>query len=323
MLQKNNITKDLNEFQLIDYITKAVHHPNVIKGIGDDCAVLEYNKDQYLLVTTDMLVNNNHFKVAWYKPEQIGKKIIESNVSDIAACGGLPLYAVVSLCIPKKTDPEFLKAVYHGMYEAAEKYNLLIIGGDTTSGAEICFSLTIIGTVKKQNLCLRSDAEVGDLIGVIGTLGKSMAGLQLFLNNKEGYKDAHLEPKARLDISKKIAPFVNAMIDISDGLSSEIKHICDASNVGAVIQQQSIPVNEETKQTAKLLNQDLTDWALYGGEDFELLFTVPENIYNKNKQVFEDCTILGKITPKEEGCYMIDKDNKKTLLGKGYDNICH
>lgn len=309
------------EFKLIDYITKEVDNPTIIKGIGDDCAVLEYNKDHYLLITTDMLVNNNHFKVAWYKPEQIGKKIIESNVSDIAACGGLPLYAVVSLCIPKKTDPEFLKAIYHGMYEAAEKYNLLIVGGDTTAGEEICFSLTVIGTVKKHDLCLRSDAEEGDLIGVTGSLGKSMAGLQLFLNNKEGYKDAHLEPKARLDMSKKIAPFVNAMIDISDGLSSEVKHICNASNVGAIIEKEKIPINEETRQTAKLLNQNPIDWTLYGGEDFELLFTIPENIYNQNKEVFEDCMILGKITSKEEGCYMVDKDNNKTELGKGFDNF--
>lgn len=315
--------KEFGEFNLINKITKMVKHPKLIKGIGDDCAVIDYTNDTYLLITTDMFVNNNHFKTAWFTPEQIGRKIMECNVSDIAACGGKPLYTVISFSLPKTIKVEFIKDVYKAMYAVAKKYDFLIIGGDTTSGTEINFSVTMLGEVKKQNLCLRSFAKQGDVIGVTGTLGKSMAGLQLFLNKREGEegKQGYLEPKARLDISKKIAPFVNAMIDISDGLSSEIKHICDESKVGAVIEEDKIPINHKTRQTAKFLKQNPIEWALYGGEDFELLFTISEKDYNDKKHLFKDCTIIGKILDKKQGCYMIDKQGNKTILGGGYDHF--
>ena len=335
--------QEYGEFKLISEITKIVKHSSIIKGIGDDCAVLtisstlkayaknkkdnsDKTNNEFILVTTDMFVNNNHFNTEWYTPEQIGKKIIEASISDIAACGGSPLYATIAMSLPKTTDVDWIKKVYLGIYNTSEKHRLLIVGGDSTSGKEISFSVTIIGKVHDKELCLRGHAQVNDLILISGTVGKSMAGLQVFFKEKElknkkkneyiinknnnyiiNCKEAHLNPRCRLDVSTQIAKYVHAMIDISDGVSSEIKHICNESNVGAAIEKEKIPLNNETKKTAEMLGQDPYDWALYGGEDFELLFTISQNTYNEYEELFKDCSVIGKILKPELGCYMIDK----------------
>ncbi|MFH1240067.1 MAG: thiamine-phosphate kinase [Candidatus Diapherotrites archaeon] len=315
--------KDLGgEFELIKRLAgKELTDSSVIKGIGDDCAVLEFSEYYHLLVTTDMLVENDHFALKWQTPYQIGMKLMECNVSDIAAMGGIPNYAFVSLSLKKETSVEFLDELYKGLYESAEKHNVKIIGGDTTHGTEYVFNLCLLGSVKKELLRLRSSAKIKDLICVTGNLGGSKAGLELLRQNKTGFLDDYLEPKCRTsEEARTIAKYCNAMIDVSDGLGSEVNHICAESKCGAEIYYEKVPVSETTTESARTLNADAVEFALYGGEDFELVFTIPEEKVNLLRREFSDFTIVGKILYKEEGVQLI-KDKKKSLLKKGFDHF--
>jgi thiamine-monophosphate kinase len=309
------------EFALIKRLAKKVNDSNVIKGIGDDCAVLKYNKKKYVLITTDMLVENDHFNLKWQTPFQVGMKLMEVNVSDIVSMGGTPKYAFVSLSLKEDTEVEFVEELYKGIYKSAKKHKVLVLGGDTTHGTEYVFNLTLIGETEKKLLRLRSSAKVNDLICVTGKLGGSTAGLKLLLNNRKGFLKKHNEPKSRTaKEGKTIAKYCNAMIDVSDGLGSEVRHICEESNVGAEVYYEKIPVSKETFFTAKKLKMNAFDFALYGGEDFELVFTVPEKKLKKLKREFSDFTVIGKILPKKEGVYLLKKE-KKLPLKKGFDHF--
>jgi thiamine-monophosphate kinase len=308
------------EFALIKRITKKIKDSNVIKGIGDDCAVLKYNK-KYLLITTDMIIENDHFNLKWQTPFQIGMKLMETNVSDIVSMGGTPKYAFVSLCIKKNTSVEFMDKLYKGIYASAKKHKVLVLGGDTTHGTEYAFNLTLIGEVKKKLLRLRSSAKINDLICVTGKLGGSTAGLKLLLNNKKGFLRNHNEPKSRTaKEGKTIAKYCNALIDVSDGLASEVQHICEESNTGAEIYLEKIPISKTTFSSAKKLSMNAFDFALYGGEDFELVFTIPEKNLSRLRKEFSDFTLVGKILPKEQGIHLLKK-GKKLPLKKGFDHF--
>lgn len=314
------------EFALIDRVTKKVKNKKVIVGIGDDTAVLRYKANKYLLFTTDMLVENDHFNLKWSTPEQVGKKSIEVNVSDIAAMGGKPKNAIISLCLKKDTPVEFVDQLYEGIYEAAKKYKLEIIGGDVTHGNLIVINISLLGEVGKRKLRLRSKAKEEDLICVSGTLGESTAGLHLLKNNikSDEYKELikkHLEPEAKFKDSKIISKFCNALIDVSDGLASEVKHICEQSGMGAVLIKEKIPLSFITKRAAKKVKKDPYDFALYGGEDFELVFTLPGELLPKlqdvlNKKVY----VVGRIVHGFRGIHMLD-NGKKVSLKKGYDHF--
>lgn len=313
------------EFALINRVTRKVKNKDVIVGIGDDTAVLKYKANKYLLFTTDMLVENDHFNLKWSAPEQIGRKSIEVNVSDIAAMGGKPTHTIISLCLRKDTPVEFVDRLYEGIYDSAKKYKLEIIGGDTTHGSLIVINIAMLGEVNKNRLCLRSNARINDLICVTGSLGDSTAGLNLLLNNikDKNYEKIikkHLEPEAQLNKSKIISKYCNTMIDVSDGLASEARHICEMSKVGAVIYKEKIPISALTKKAAKSVNKDAYGFALYGGEDFELVFTVPVKNISIMRTLMPELRVVGKILHKNSGIFLLDK-NRKIKLEEGYDHF--
>jgi len=304
------------EFSLID---REVRRGGCVVGVGDDAAVIKYRRDRYLLFTTDMLCEGDHFRINWSTPKQIGMKAMEVNVSDIAAMGGLPTYALISLSLTPQTSVDFVDRLYDGIYEAADKYDVNVVGGDTTHADLMVLNVAMLGEVEKDMLCLRSDAKVGDLIGVTGDLGKSAAGLELLKAGIKGRVVDHLEPKCRLREGRKIAKYAHAMIDVSDGLASEVNHICEMSKVGAVLRREDIPVSASTRESAAKVEKDPLDYALNGGEDFELVFTIPKRDL---KRIHVDCplSVVGEIVDRSEGVAIEDCGKLKPLTG-GYDHF--
>ena len=308
--------KDIGEFGLIDRITKKPKNKDIVVGIGDDAAVFK-TKELHVL-TTDCLVEGDHFRREWFTPKQIGMKAIEINVSDIAAMGAIPKFVLVSLALPKDLDVEFVEELYKGMWKACDRYNIEIIGGNMTHCNQIVISITITGEVDKKNLCLRSGAKPGDFILVSGHIGNGRAGLRLFQNNLKGFeqvKNGYLEPKANLDRALKIAPYVNSMEDISDGLASEIKHICDESKCGVIIYKDKIPISDQVRDVAQNLREDEYNYALYGGEDFELVFTISEDNLDKVNGF-----LVGEIT-KNKGIKLSIEGKLTLITEKGYDHF--
>lgn len=269
------------EFAFIDRIKKNPKNKQIIKGIGDDCAVVKVNKEICHLYTTDMLIEGDHFSLKYFEPYQIGVKAMESNVSDIAAMGGSVLYGFISLALKSESTVEMMDGFYKGVYNTSEKYSFDVIGGDTTHSSKMIINITLVGKAEQRNIKYRSNAEVGDLIVASGPLGGSTAGLRLFLNNIKGYEEVkryHTNPKSQMDNLSKIIPVAKAMEDVSDGLASEIRNICNESGVGANIYKEKIILSEGIKKSANFLDEDPYDYALYGGEDFQLIYTVnPED----------------------------------------------
>ena len=308
--------KDIGEFGLIDRITRKSKDKSVLVGIGDDAAVVKTEGLQVL--TTDCLVEGDHFRKDWFSAKQIGMKAIEINISDIAAMGAIPKYVLVSLALPKDLDVKFVEEMYQGMWDSCDKYKIDIIGGNMTRSNQIVISITMIGEADKRNLTLRSGAKPGDLIFVSGRLGNGKAGLRLFQENLKGFekvKKSYLEPKAQLETSSKIAPFINSMIDVSDGLAPEIRHICDESKCGAIIYKDKIPIDDEVRDVAKALDEDEYDYALFGGEDFELVYTVSKDNLDKVNGF-----LVGAITENKEALLSF-KGKEKKLSESGYDHF--
>jgi len=310
------------EFAFIRRVTGVSYKdPAIVKGVGDDCAVLEYTKDRYLLVTVDMMVENSHFSLAWQSPYQVGKKLVEVNVSDIISMGGSPRYAFISLALTGETQVEQTDELYRGIYDSAGRHGLALIGGDTTRGRELVLNLAVLGDVEKEHLRLRGHASPGEMICVTGTLGKSEAGLQLLLQEKSGYTSGYLEPVSRLEWEgKAIARHARAMIDVSDGLASEVGHICEESGTGARIDCEKIPLSKGTIEAARTAGGDPYRYALNGGEDFELVFTIAEENIATLRKEFTDFTVVGKILKKEEGIRLI-RDGKEVDLSGGFDHF--
>lgn len=319
--KKSKSIKDIGgEFALIKRLTRKIKDKNVRTQIGDDAAVIQI-KDKILVISSDMIVEDDHFSLKWSSAEQIGRKAMEVNVSDIGAKGAVPKYALVSICVPRNIDVDFMDNLYKGLYKVCDKYNFEIIGGDMTHGKQIVIDVMIIGEVTQKNLCLRSTAKEGDLILVTGYLGKSAAGLELLRKGLKGEDiKKNIEPVCRLDKSKEIAPFVRAMIDVSDGLAAEVNHICEMSKTGAVVYKKRIPIAKSTVDAAKKLGKDAYDFALSGGEDFELVFTIPKSDYENNIELFDDCFVVGEILEKKKGIILKDKDLEIPLKG-GYDHF--
>jgi thiamine-monophosphate kinase len=307
----------LGEFGLIKRISKKPKNQNILVGIGDDAAVIKVGK-KLLTITTDTLVDGDHFSLNYFTPVQVGKKAIEINVSDIGAMGAAPKYALVSLVLPKNLDVRIIDGIYRGMRQAGNKYNLEIIGGNITHGKQLVIDIDMLGEVKKEDLCLRSQAKPGDFILVTGDLGPSTAGLKLLQNKIRGHgyvKKKHVEPQAKINKVNPFLRYINAMIDVSDGLASEVKHICEQSKVGAIVYTDNIPIRDETRRAAKARKEDPLQYALYGGEDFELVFTVSENNLKKVRGF-----LVGEIT-EEKGIYLYSKGKKKILKKAGYDHL--
>jgi thiamine-monophosphate kinase len=317
----------LGEFGLINYLTKNIKlvQSSTIKGVGDDAAVLDFS-DKKVLLSTDMLLEGIHFDLAYTPLKHLGYKAIQVNLSDIYAMNGTATQVILSLGISSKFPLEAVEELYEGIYLACEKYKIDLVGGDTTSSKQgLVISVTVIGYADEKDIVYRNTANDGDLICVSGDLGGAYTGLQLLereklvylenpniqpdLEGKDYIVERQLKPEARKDIVellKDIDVKPTAMIDISDGLASEILHICKQSNKGCNLYEEKIPIDPMTYETAREFNLDPTVCALSGGEDYELLFTVKQADYDKIKLQM-DITIIGHITEASAGCNLITK----------------
>ena len=333
--------KGLGEFSLINRLTKQMrsYNKSVILGIGDDAAAFRATSDgKCFLVTCDMLVEGHHFYRDWITPEQLGHKALAVSLSDIAAMGGVPLYCLISAGWPSQMDMEDAEGIYRGVGKLAESFGVFIIGGDTVSAPQLILDVTVIGEMS-ENPVTRNGAKPGDLIAVTGTIGASAAGFailerglssegNLSLAERQVLLQAHLQPLPRIReariLVEKGPP--SAMIDISDGLASEIHHICESSSVGAEIDQLKLPINQETKKTAEIMQKNLLDWVLYGGEDYELLVTLPEHkilaVKEKLHSLGVAFTVIGCVTDKNKGIKLKGDDGLAVSLEKkGYDHF--
>lgn len=321
--------KDIGgEFALIDQLKKITtqSHPDLIVGIGDDAAVIRSAPEPapYVLVTTDILVEGRHFNSQWSTPEQIGIKAAECNISDIAAMGGSPTWMFISLVLNKNIDVRWVQALYSGIFSSCQRHGAIVSGGDTTQGPINTINITLLGSVAPDHLCLRSHAARGDLLMVTGSLGASAAGLALLSN---GIKPSpylfqkHVAPSCRLDVSRQIAAFANAMIDISDGLGAEVHHICRQSRMGAEIDAIAIPMHKDVKAAAEMLGINPLDFAISGGEDFEILFSIPPEKQLSLEQSGLVCHRVGRLVEASKGIQLVLSDGRNAPLPGGYDHF--
>jgi len=316
---------ELGEFGLIDRLTHKIKLKNESTnlGVGDDAAVLDY-KNQKIVVTTDLLTEGVHFNLMYVPLKHLGYKSVIVNLSDIVAMNATPKQITVSIAISSKFSVEAIEELYEGIQGACDKYGVDLIGGDTTSSLTgLTISITAIGTANEEDLTFRSGAQLNDLICVTGDLGGAYMGLQLLERENEVYKvnpkihpqlagynyiiGRQLKPEPRLDmisVFKQLKIKPTSMIDISDGLSSEIKHICKASDKGVKIFEDKIPMDAETKAMGEELNMNPLVAALNGGEDYELLFTIPIADHDKIRN-HPDITIIGHITEASEGTKLV------------------
>lgn len=342
---------ELGEFGLIERLTKDIGSKNVttIKGIGDDCAILSPTEGLRTVVTTDLLVEGVHFDLTYVPLRHLGYKAVMVNLSDVFAMNAKPLQVTVSLAISSKFCVEDIEELYAGMRMACEKWNVDIIGGDTTSSLTgLIISITAIGEARSEDLVLRSGAKPNDLICVSGNLGAAYMGLQLLEREKAIYneqvenarrsgskeqmellRDAQpdfsgreyllerqLKPEARGDIIatlQEASIHPTSMIDISDGLSSELMHICKQSQTGCRIYEERLPLDYQTAAMAEELDLNVSTCALNGGEDYELLFTVPLE-QNDAVSALEDIHVIGYITDAEKGCALVTRDGGEFVL---------
>lgn len=333
---------EIGEFGLIERISKdtIINPKNILLGIGDDCAAYYTSPDKIVLATCDMLVENIHFTLSTCSPRQLGRKAMAVNISDIAAMGGIPRQALLSLGAASSTSVEFIDQLADGMKEEAKLFKINIVGGDTVrSPLGLVINITLIGEVESDLIVKRSTAKPGDLIMVTGELGGSAAGLILILEEEkystiplkiaEEVKLAHLSPIPRIKEGRIIAKerLANSMIDISDGLASDLTRICEASAVGAKVYASKIPILSLARKVAKLIKKDPLDLALYGGEDYELLFTVspekPEVVSNLlYKKLGVKVTMIGEIRKEQEGIKLEDLQGRVVdLQAKGYNHF--
>lgn len=325
---------ELGEFGLIDRLTKGLTpvNPSTVKGVGDDCAVIR-NRDTDILVTTDLLLEGVHFDLTYVPLKHLGYKSAVVNFSDVYAMNGTPKQITVSLGISKRFTVEHIEELFAGIRLACEIYGVDLVGGDTTSSRQgLVISITCIGEAPTDKIVSRSGAKDTDLICVSGDLGAAYMGLQLLEREKvasAGQKDfvpqfqgkeylieRQLKPEARRDIVEELAKagiVPTAMMDISDGLSSELLHICKQSDTGCRIYEDRIPIDYQTAVMAEELGMNLVTAALNGGEDYELLFTVPLHCHEKIEKL-PGVKLIGHITKPSLGCAMITRDGTEIPL---------
>jgi thiamine-monophosphate kinase len=277
--------KDIGEFGFIERIRKGclIRDKNVIKGIGDDCCVFKISGDLAVLLTTDMLVENVHFLLGTISPYELGRKSLAVNISDIAAMGGDPREAVISIAIPDNVDLEFLDGVYEGMKSMAKEFDINLLGGDTTfSPQHLVINIALVGKATEDEILYRSGARVDDVIFLTGAVGSSAAGLDIIMtgcsfNEQEELLKAHHDPSPHVKEGRIIASMgiVNSLIDVSDGVAADLGHICAESGLGASIEEMSIPTTTNFQAYCKQKNQDSIQLSLHVGEDYVLLGTVP------------------------------------------------
>ncbi len=335
--------EELGEFGLIDHLTKDIKlfHKSTVKGVGDDAAVLNYGKN-LLVVTTDLLVEGVHFDLVYTPLKHLGYKAVAVNLSDVYAMNAHPKQITVSLAISGKFSLDAVEEIYAGIRLACDRYQVDLVGGDTTSSfTGMTISITAVGEVEKKKVVYRSGAKEKNLICVSGDLGGAYMGVQVLKREKQVFKDApevqpeldnyqyvlgrQLKPEPRRDVIElleRLEVQPTAMIDISDGLSSELFHICQKSDMGCLIYEEKIPIHKDTITAAEEMNIHPVTAALDGGEDYEMLFTVPLNDLDKVKDV-DGLSIIGYITDKSEGVRMQTKQGElvdlKALGWKSFD----
>lgn len=332
---------ELGEFGLIERITKHIQLKNnsTIKGVGDDAAVLDY-ADKQIVVSSDLLTEGVHFNLMYVPLKHLGYKAVIVNLSDVCAMNAVPKQIVVNIALSGKFSVEAVEELYSGIHLACEKYGVDLVGGDTTSSLTgLTISITVLGEVQKENVVMRSGAKPTDLLCVTGDLGGAYMGLQLLERENEVFKinenmqpqlsgfdyilERQLKPEARIDIVsafKKLGIKPTSMIDISDGLSSEIHHLCKNSDLGCSVYEEKIPLDFQTKKMAEEMNINPLVAALNGGEDYELLFTLPLSDYDKIKND-PDFTIIGHMNEAKEGINLITGTGSAIpLIAQGWEH---
>ncbi|SHO60880.1 thiamine-phosphate kinase [Algoriphagus zhangzhouensis] len=334
MSEKRTEIGDLGEFGLIDHLSEKIEIKNnsSLTGIGDDAAVIE-GGDHVKVVTTDLLLEGVHFDLSYAPLPHVGFKAVAVNVSDVAAMNAIPKQITVSIALSNRFSVEAVDALYSGIRAACEHYGVDLIGGDTTaSRSGLVISVTAIGEAKKEEISYRNGAKVNDILCATGDLGAALVGLQIlerekqvFLANPDMRPDLEkytivtgrqLRPDARMDIIhelKEAGVVPTSMMDISDGLASEIFHICKASNVGATIYEDKLPIDKQTFDTAVELNLDPITCVLNGGEDYELLFTIDQKDFSKLEK-HPDIHFIGHMTKPEEGKFLVTKSGTAVPL---------
>lgn len=343
---KDNSTtniENLGEFGLIDHLTKnfKIKQKSTVKGVGDDAAVISCDSKKEMVITTDLLLEGVHFDLSYVPLKHLGYKAVVVNLSDVYAMNAEPSQITVSVAVSNRFPVEALEELYAGIQAAAKIYNIDLVGGDTTSSTTgLLISITALGTVNKGGAVYRSGAKENDLLVVTGDLGAAYMGLQVLEREKEVFKvnpnsqpdlepysylvERQLKPEARKDIPallKELGVKPTAMIDISDGLSSEILHICNNSKVGCNLYEDKIPLDPQVISACEEFNLDSTTIALSGGEDYELLFTINTEDFPKIK-ANPHLTVIGHITDEKEGVHLISRaDSKIPLIARGWNAL--
>lgn len=333
---------EFGEFKLIDHLTKPIklNHKSTVKGVGDDAAVIDAGK-KYMLLTNDLLVEGIHFDLTYTPIKHLGYKSVAVNLSDIAAMNGIPKHLVVSIAVSNRFSVEALEELYAGIYLACEKFKVDVIGGDTTSSTSgLMISITVMGEVDKDKVTYRDTAKVNDLVCTTGNLGGAYMGLLLLEREKAVFEEdpnmqpdleghdyiigRQLKPEPRLDIVDKLSKagiLPNAMIDISDGLGSDIKHICNQSKLGCRIYEDKLPIDPTTINMAHEFKMGPWTAVLNGGEDYELLFTIRQNDFEKIKLIPE-VSVIGHMTEENEGIFLVTtSDSLVEIKAQGWDGI--
>jgi thiamine-monophosphate kinase len=340
--QQRTPISDLGEFGLIDHLTKnfKIKQKSTIKGIGDDAAVIECNTRQ-IVITTDLLVEGVHFDLSYMPLKHLGYKAVIVNLSDVYAMNATATQITVSIAVSNRFPLEALEELYAGIETASNIYNVDVVGGDTTSSKSgLLISITAIGEVNKDDVVYRNDAKPNDLLVVTGDLGAAYLGLQVLEREKEVFKvnprnqpdldqysyiiERQLKPEARKDIVKLLKDLEvkpTAMIDISDGLSSEIMHLCKQSKVGCDLYENKIPLDPQVISTCEEFKIDSTTTALNGGEDYELLMTISQEDYLKIK-ANPNLTVIGYMREKKSGIHLITRaETKIPLTAQGWSSF--
>jgi len=328
------VLREIGEFGLINQIRRWMtpSDPALLQGIGDDVAVIEM-RGKVLLVTTDILIEGIHFDRAWIDPYRLGKKALMVNLSDIAAMGGVPKYFLISLGLPKNLSLSFISLFYRGLKEGTKRFQVDLIGGDTSLSQKIVINICLLGEGKRGELLFRRGVKVGNDLFVSGTLGNAALGLKIlqkegFMGRPKGLIEKHLSPSPRIELGQALARhrLATAMIDVSDGLLIDTTHLLEKSGVGARIWEDRIPLSRSYRKWIHSYSKDFYQVALTGGEDYELLFTAsPE----KKKKISTlalsskiPITWIGEILPQKEGFHIIRRDGKEYSPGRlGFEHF--
>lgn len=328
--------EEIGEFGLIEKIRKSMPLPckPVIVGIGDDAAAVMPEKGSLVLITSDMFLEGIHFDRSFSDPFHIGFKALAVNISDVAAMGGKPTAAIISIGLPQDITVEEVEGLFDGIKESSREFGISVAGGDTCrSVSGLILSITLLGEVEEDLMVLRSNAKVGDAIFVTGILGDSAAGLELLRKSSQftshssrSLIERHLMPHPKIDEGRMIAEnkWATAMIDISDGLLSDLSHICDESGTGAEIYLERVPLSSELREVAEEMKRDPLSLALKGGEDYELLFTSPkdkaEEVMNARIKGKPLAAMIGEVIKGER--VLIDESGKRhPFVPEGYDHF--